>query len=923
MNAYETARNMVQLLLKGEQYPTPELIREKVQSIVGTLPQLGFSEIVDADRLIRELETLYSIWMAQGTILEDTQDHIPWLPDRKAEINWDFWDRYRRYLEEEKGWSPTTVDRLEQLTDSILERLEEPQRDRDWSRRGMVVGQVQSGKTSNYTGLICKAADAGYKIIIVLAGLHNSLRSQTQLRLDEGFLGWDTQNNRAFDTGNRFIGAGLIPTGKQLRALPVTSSAETGDFSKKVADQCGAAPGGADPILMIVKKNKTVLNNLVKWALNWATTDPQSGRKIVRNSPLLIIDDEADNASVNTKEVRLDNAGVPREEQDATAINKLIRQLLHSFEKTAYVGYTATPFANIFIHPQVRTLEHGEDLFPRNFIINLPAPSNYVGPVQVFGLDPDSTVDLENVPSLDIVRIVEDQNPWMPLGHKKDHVPPYLPDSLKEAIRAFILSCAVKFWRGQTTAHNSMLVHVTRFTDVQEVVNQLIKDELTSLQRRLRYSEGNALNQALSEFECLWKEDFIPTSGAIVGTNLQPTVPIPTWDDITPLLHQVAARIQVKKINGTAKDILDYWGSPNGLNVIAIGGDKLSRGLTLEGLSVSYYLRASKMYDTLMQMGRWFGYRPGYLDLCRLYTTDELVEWYEHITVASEELRKEFDYMANMSATPEEFGLKVRTHPSGLIITGASKMRTGTVMQLSFAGAISETYLFHKDENIVRRNLRATEDLISELGNYTIDKNNFIWKQVSGSKIVDFLTDYQSHRNARLANTISLIDYIQAQLKQNELTSWTVSLISKKITNSQYTIAGLKVGLTERGNVADESSPEYRMSKSRLIDPRDEMLDFSEVDRQEILRITEERRREAGKPESKSKTTPDGKVIREKRNPRNGLLLLYPLDPKAINSEIPVIGFGISFPSSNSAKSVEYKVNNTYWEQEFVDSYED
>lgn len=890
--------------------------------MIDTLPKLGFSEVVDTNNLIKELETLYSIWMAQGTILEDKQDHIPWLPDCKAEINWDFWNRYRRYLEEEKGWSPVTVDRLEQLTDSILERLEKPKRPEDWSRRGMVVGQVQSGKTSNYTGLICKAVDSGYKLIVVLAGLHNSLRSQTQLRLDEGFLGWDSQVSRAFNTGNPFMGVGIIPTGKQMRALSGTSSAEKGDFNTRVANQYGVVPGGNDPILMVVKKNKTVLTNLVKWALNWANPDQQLGRKVVRDFPLLIIDDEADNASVNTKEIRLDEAGNPREEQEATAINKLIRQLLHSFEKTAYVGYTATPFANIFIHPQVKTSEHGEDLFPRHFIVNLPAPSNYVGPVQVFGLDSDSAADLESVAGLDIVRTVEDQDEWMPIGHKKEHVPPYLPTSLKEAIRVFILSCTVRLWRGQTTAHNSMLVHVTRFTSVQEFVNQLIKDELTSLQRRLRYGDGSILNQTLREFEYIWNTDFVLTSSSIVGSELQQTIPFPTWEDINPLLHQVTSRIQVKKINGTAKDILDYWGSPNGLNVIAIGGDKLSRGLTLEGLSISYYLRASKMYDTLMQMGRWFGYRPDYLDLCRLYTTDELVKCYRDITVASEELRKEFDYMANMGATPEDFGLKVRTHPT-LLITSAIKMRNGIVMRVSFAGAISETYLFHKDKNTILSNLQATEELVSGLGFHSIEKGNFVWKQISGSKIIDFLEDYQSHPNARLANTRSLVDYIQAQMKQDELVSWTVALISKNKPQNKYIIAGLEVGLIERSNAADSSSTEYRMAKSRLLDPRDEMLDFSEVDQQEILRITEERRQKAGKPESKSKTTPDGKVIREMRKPKDGLILLYPLDPKAINTEIPVIGFGISFPNSNSAKSVEYRVNNPYWEQEFLSSYED
>ena len=249
-------------------------------------------------------------------------------------------------------------------------------------------------------------------------------------------------------------------------------------------------------------------------------------------------------------------------------------------------------------------------------------------------------------------------------------------------------------------------------------------------------------------------------------------------------------------------------------------------------------------------------------------------------------------------------------------------MRNGTLMQLSFAGTISETYLFSKDETTVRRNLKATEDMISGLGTYFIEKNNFIWKQVSGSKIVEFLTNYKSHPDARLANTRSLVDYIQAQLKQNELSSWTIALISKKKAENNYTIAGLEVGLTKRENVADSSLLEYRLSKSRLLNPPDEMLDFSPSVQEEIINITKERRREAGKPESKSKT-PDGKVIREKRNSRNGLLLLYPLDPKSIDAEIPVIGLGISFPSSSSAKSVEYKVNNVYWEQEFLDSYED
>lgn len=671
-------------------------------------------------------------------------------------------------------------------------------------------------------------------------------------------------------------------------------------------------------MLLVVKKNKTVLTNLVKWALSVrGVQDDQLGRKIVRDVPLFVIDDEADNASVNTGQIVFDENGKPDDEQNPTAINGLIRKLLHSFEKSAYVGYTATPFANIFIHPQVKTNQHGEDLFPRHFIINLPAPSNYVGPVQVFGLNPDSAADLDKADGLDIIRTIDDYENCLPTGHKKDLVPGYLPASLKEAIRAFILTCAVRIWRGQASAHNSMLVHVTRYTDVQGRVAQMVLDELTSLQRHLRYGDGNAPNQVIDEFKYLWDNDYALTSAAIAGTDLLPDAVIPSWEEISSLIYQAAARIQVKKINGTAKDVLDYWENKNGLNVIAIGGDKLSRGLTLEGLSVSYYLRASKMYDTLMQMGRWFGYRPGYLDLCRLYTTDELVEWYKHITVASEELRQEFDYMAKMSSTPEEFGLKVRTHPSGLIITGTNKMRSGVTMQLSFAGSISETYLFSKDDRINQKNFRATEDLIASMGSHSrMERDNYIWENVASDKVVDFLSSYQTHPNARLANTARLLDYIKAQLRQNELVFWTIALISNAKAENHLMIAGLDVGLTKRQDAAPESSTEYRLVKSRLLSPLDEMLDLSEATRQEVLELTRERRREAGKPESKSNTS-DGKIVREKRPSTKGLLLLYPLDPEAINSQIPVIGFVISFPGSLNAVTVEYRVNPVYQEQEF------
>ena len=920
MNDYEMARQLTQVYLKSEQTPTKQMIQEKVKSVLTMLSKDdGRTFEVNEEKLVRELESLFNIRMGLGTVLENKEGHIPWLADRNSEINWDFWNRYERYLEEEKGWAPATTSGLDQLTNSILERLESPLRPGAWDRRGMVVGQVQSGKTANYTGLICKAVDAGYKLIIVLAGIQNSLRSQTQLRLDEGFLGYDSQVHRASTQESFSIGAGLIPVGKRLIADSATNSANNGDFSKKVAGQFGVSAGAGNPLLFVVKKNKTVLKNLLNWAFRHGDKDEKSGKKIVRGVPLIVIDDEADNASINTNPPLFDENGKVQEEYDVSAINGLIRQLLYSFEKSAYVGYTATPFANIFIYPdpEQKNPEYGDDLFPRSFIINLPAPSNYIGPVQIFGLDTDPAIGLEASEALPIIRTVEDQKEWMPDKHKKDHVPGELPGSLKEAIRAFILCCAARMVRGQENQHNSMLVHVARFTDVQSKVTKQVKDELNSLQKRLRYGDSNAPGKLEEEFEQLWKDDFVPTTSSILSSIADPKLTSVSWQEVKLLLHRAASKIQVKKINGTAKDVLDYWEHKDkGLSVIAIGGDKLSRGLTLEGLSVSYYLRASKMYDTLMQMGRWFGYRPGYLDLCRLYTTDELIEWYEHITIASEELRQEFDYMADAGATPDEFGLKVRTHPQGLVITGANKMKTGTVMRLSYTRTLSQTTILHKDENINLKNLEVTEELLRSQGSYTrAEKNNYIWEQVPPEKVIDFLSGYQSHDNCKLANTSLLVKYIKAQLP-NELVLWTVVLISSNRPKNKKNIAGNEVGLTRRENTSPESSQEYRFSNSRLLIPTDEWLDFSQETRDEILEITREMREEAGKPPSSS-NTPDGKVLRSKRSPRNGLLLLYPLDPEVINSEIPVIGFVISFPDSKTAQMVEYKVNNVYWKEEF------
>lgn len=860
--------------------------------------------------LYRNLDSRYFTTMAMGMVLDDATGHVPWLLNRKSEINWHFWRRYARYLEEETHFPRATIARLDQLTDEILQRLEEPSRPGPWDRRGMVVGQVQSGKTSNYTGLICKAADVGYRLIIVLAGIHNSLRSQTQLRLDEGFLGFDTQKNLKFDQTSTKIGVGRLRGAEIPVAHALTSSSDTGDFKRTVVNAVNVSLGSNDPLLLVVKKNTSVLKNLMRWITSSerAYIDPHSQKRRIRDVPLLIIDDEADNASINTKIVIRDEEGNVLDDEDPSAINGLIRVVLNTFDKSAYVGYTATPFANIFIHPKDTTEEHGEDLFPRSFIINLQTPSNYVGPVQIFGLGEER----EEEP-LPIIRTVYDYDSWIPDGHKKELTPGPLPHSLKEAILAFVLVIASRLQRGQDRAHNSMLVHATRFTAVQTRIKEQINDFLYEVQGTVAYGAGDRTSSVLDELQNLWERDFTPTTEAVEPAQMTP------WSKIQPYLHAAASRIVTKEINGKAKDVLDYWENPQGLSVIAIGGEKLSRGLTLEGLSVSYYLRAARMYDTLMQMGRWFGYRPGYLDLCRLYTSPELIEWYKHITSASEELRDEFEAMTSINATPRDYGLKVRTHPSGLNITSVSKMRSGTIMQVSFAGRISETVVFSCHDSHNKHNLAVLERLLLSLGKCEErerNSDNLVWRDVSSEQVITFLEGYRNHPESRASNPQLLKQYIEGRNADGELGNWTVAVISNA-QGETYSAGRHTIGMTRRKDDAGPGEPRYLLPKRHLLSPGDEAIDLSITEFRIALADTNGLRNDQGKQDT---DIPSGPSIRARRPATRGLLLIYLLNPTSVSDKgatVPIPGFVVSFPATTRAKEIEYTVNNVYFEQEF------
>ncbi len=294
----EQVRSMALLLLKPYEVPTTPNIIAAVRVAADAVQGMGATDGVSVDQkaLVAEIEAMLDVWMPEGKELLDETGHLAWLPDKRSQIKWQFWRRYEQYLEQEKHLPQLIVSRLNSLTDRVLENLEDPTRRGPWDRRGMVVGQVQSGKTSNYTGLICKAVDAGYKLIIVLAGTHNSLRSQTQLRLDEGFLGRDTQQSRVFTKESAKMGVGCIAGAGDLPAHSLTTSSETGDFKKSQANNVAAYIGG-DPVILVIKKNGSVLKNLIQWVQAAKGQKDSEGRYKIKNLPMLLLDDEADNAS--------------------------------------------------------------------------------------------------------------------------------------------------------------------------------------------------------------------------------------------------------------------------------------------------------------------------------------------------------------------------------------------------------------------------------------------------------------------------------------------------------------------------------------------------------------------------------------------------------------------------------------------------
>ncbi|WP_399139624.1 Z1 domain-containing protein [Streptomyces sp. NBUA17] len=911
------AKRLVLGFLPQDRQPKAEEVQTAVNAIFGLLA--GQGEDLDRELLVKEIEAMTAVFQERSLALTDAKGHEPWLPEAKIDRDWEFWERYRRYLEDVVSLPPWVVRRLDQTSDDVLSQLEDPRRSGPWRRKGLVIGQVQSGKTGQYIGLAAKAVDAGYRFVVVLAGIHNDLRSQTQLRIDEGLLGFDTQNqSRSDEDGrSRAIGVGKMPLAKKLKIASPTNSGEKGDFGLATAKAINF-PLGSFPVVLVVKKHYKILEYVRKWVLDVHGTEDENGEKIVKDLPLFVIDDEADNASINT---------VRDPEADPTKTNAAIRKLMKSFDKSAYVGYTATPFANIYIDPDAEHTEAGEDLFPASFIRSLPSPTNYLGPERVFGLrvDDEDEADVEPLP---LVRHVSDADAWLPAKHKASDVPANtLPGSLREAIFSFVLSCAARRARGQTKVHNSMLVHVTRFTSVQTLVRDQVDDHLRLAVDMIRDRYGKA-PELRAEFRALWERNFEPTTDCFTPDQAERL----TWEQVSEHLLPALRKIQVKTVNGTSKDALDYYENRrNGLSVIAIGGQKLSRGLTLEGLTVSYYLRTSKTYDTLLQMGRWFGYRPRYEDLCRLYTTSALEDAYVEVTAATDELRREVEEMATRGLTPTEFGLKVRASSLGLTVTAANKMRQGTKILLSYSGEGPETVIFKLADKAVEHNFGALETLVrrakeSSDATQPVENGNVRWDSVPADAVTEFLNSYEADRMAQRVRPRLIAKYIEQCTKVDELGNWTVVLVGSTTSTKPEKIGDHTVGLVKRKALNERFREEGRYTIRRVLSPPDELIGLDD-NQLEAANRAAARAAELQDKQSVPKT-PAGPHIRRQRRTDQGLLLIYPLtvpDADKAGTKAPLVGFQLSFPHSDYQTKTEYVANSVWFQEDIytIDEEED
>lgn len=856
------------------------------QAIPPTLRQ-EIERILEAERVIH---------IRDPHMVEDPdRRHTEWLHliDRQ---DWYYWPRLREHLIDCRDWNEVVVRSIDRASDRILGAMENPNAEDPFRTQGLVVGYVQSGKTANYSSLIAKAADCGYRLVIVLTGIHNSLRQQTQRRLTAELVG--------IDDGVQ-VGVGGARPDRQWHTF--TSSKLNGDFNPGNAN--AAALVDPNRVLIVAKKRTSILRSMNEW-FNLAPPG------VLATIPTIIIDDEADQASVNTGGDRPPDAGdegdaVAPDETAPSQTNALIRSLVQRFQRVAYVAYTATPFANVLIDHEAVDLEHGEDLYPRSFIMDLPKPPGYWGADRIFGLSDEGQIDAaDDAAGLNVLRTVPDEDIPSLVPGRRAEVPtfePEIPESLTEAIDAFILSGAAMTLRDRGHGPATMLIHTTYSTRIQRRLTQLVEEVIDGLRDEWRYMRERGLQRRL---EALWERDFRPVIRAM-DHQLDARFSDLSRGPIGIFLEQ----LQVRQINSGSIDELDYEREPD-LKVVVIGGNRLSRGLTLNGLLVSYYVRAARNYDTLMQMGRWFGFRDGYADLTRIYTTAQLERWFRDLATVEMEVREDIRRYELERLTPLEFGVRIRAHPA-MLVTSPLKMQHAELRDLSFSNTFRQTINFQfNDHEWLDGNLEVTRGFLSSMGpaHRLWKPGQPMWAEVSWKTVIDYLEEYQLDPFATQMKADPVRRYVRRQAHHGEIVRWVVAVMGQQRQDRSLG-EPLDFGIMAEGgaqliNPIERTRLRNTGTLKAIASLPDQGVGLS--DQQFAMAMSVER----GK----------GAALRAARPATEGLLLIYPIsrysgyaqrvandpsservpifdDPEA---GVDVIGIAMVFPPSQSAAAEEY-----------------
>jgi hypothetical protein len=710
--------------------------------------------------------------------------------------------------------------------------------------------------------------------------MHNILRLQTQARLNEEI---------------------VVP--KPEACTTLTRVDEKGDFQKRQAVSANRALGSGDGFtLVVLKKNASVLRSFNSW-LNEASDET------FRRCPTLVIDDESDQASVNTA----------KPEDDPTTINEHIRNLLKRFPIISYVGYTATPFANVLIDASVQ-----DDLFPKDFLVSLEKPMGYVGTEELFGRD--ALEPRGALVGLPVIRTIpHDEAGTLAKRKGASKNDPTLP-SMLEAFDAFIVGCSARLARGQWKQHMTMLMHTSQFV----AQHQQLKDAFDIYVQTLKLDRKDGSEELKSRLEEIWKKDFLPVSSSKTFNAAL----IPPFSTIWKNSEKFIERLEVIMENHESEERLSY-DRPDPFWGLVIGGNTLSRGLTLEGLTTSYFVRGSKGYDTLLQMGRWFGYRPDYVDLTRIYVSEELQSKFYHLATVEQEVRDEIKTMAANRERPIDVGLRIRTHP-GMTVTSNLKMRSAESATLTYSGSkIQALYMNLKDSSLLKSNSQAVVRLLDDIEKYGgkpevpgfEDMSScLLYRNVNPELILQFIDRYKfSEANIRFTARI-IADYIHDLKKVGELTKWSVAMMSPKRGISLDLGNGRQIFKVDRSvmkRTRSERDPDADHIKV-ITAPRDEVVDLHD------LLLKKEARTTDSLFESEPGLTEV--YLRQNVRPRDrGLLLLYALNPNLEMSEDAIRAalespsqtmplratsdaFAVSFvfPRTNNSKSTyRYVVNGT------------